>query len=38
LAEFKIVDTPKTEINLLPGDFFVFSYDDVHVKLEKRIF
>ena len=38
LAEFKIVDTPKTKLDMLPGDFFVFSYKDVNVRLEKRNF
>jgi hypothetical protein len=38
LANYKIVDTPQTKLDFLPGDFFFLSYPEVKVKLERRVF
>jgi len=38
LSKFRIVATPKTKIEPLLGDSFLFSYDNVHIKLEPRVF
>jgi cytochrome P450 family 3 subfamily A len=38
LANYKIVDTPQTKLEILPGDFFILTFPDVKVKLEKRVF
>jgi hypothetical protein len=38
LANYKIVDTPQTKMDFLPGDFFILTYSEVNVQLEKRVF
>ena len=38
LAKFKIVATPATSMDVLKGDTFLFSYGDILVKLEPRLF
>jgi cytochrome P450 len=36
LAEFRIVSTPETRLDLMEGDSFLFNYPEVRVKLERR--
>ena len=38
LANYKIVDTPQTKLDFLPGDSFILTYPEVKVKLVKRVF
>ena len=38
LAKFKIVASPATSMDVLKGDTFLFSYGDILVKLEPRLF
>ena len=36
LKEYRVVATPETKIDLIAGDFFLLSYPDMKVKMEKR--
>lgn len=38
LSRFRIVDTPSTKLEVLRGDNFFLSYEDIYVKLEPRNF
>ena len=38
LARFRIMATPETKLEPLKGDPFLFSYDEIRVKLEPRTF